>query len=191
MAHPAMSLPYLSFEEYERIERNNTEKLEYLRGASYLMAGGSPRHAMIAGNCFWRLRSLLAPSECIVLPQDLHVVTPQNQADFIPDVTVICGASVEELPHRVPNPTLVVEVLSPSTRVHDLGNKLIEYQRIPSLRGILYVDSESLTVRLWTRPENSTWPAEPRFLQSPDSTISLPVGVTLLLKDLYEGTGLL
>jgi len=191
MADPALSLPSPAYEEYERIERNNTEKLEYLRGASYLMAGGSPRHAMISGNCFWRLRSLLAPSECIVFPQDLHIVTPQNQADFIPDVTVICRANVEELPHRVPNPTLVVEVLSPSTRMHDLGNKLSEYQRIPSLRAILYIDSETLTVRLWSRPENSTWPSEPNFHQHPESQIALPIGVTLLLKELYEGTGLL
>lgn len=186
-----MNLPFIAFDEYERIEKSITQRLEYFRGASYLMAGGSPRHAMIAGNCFFLLRSALSPSQCIVLPQDVHVVTPQNQADFIPDVTVVCGANVEELPHRVANPTMIVEVLSPSTRAHDLGNKLSEYQRIPSLRAILYVDSESLTVRLWQRPENSTWPSEPRFYQSPEVLIQLPIDVRFSVQALYEGTGLL
>jgi Uma2 family endonuclease len=191
MAELAQTFPILAFEDFERIESTTDHKLEFLHGAIYMMAGAPPRHNLLVGNCIWLLRSALAPGKCFVLSSDQHVVTPQNQADFLPDVVVVCEASIEKLPYRIQNPTVVVEVLSPSTRNHDLGAKLLEYQRIPSLRSILYLDSETATARLWQRPESSTWPSEPQFFQSGDSLIGLSIGVSLALRDLYEGTGLL
>jgi Uma2 family endonuclease len=191
MAELAQTFPIIDFEDFERIETTTEHKLEYLHGAIYMMAGAPPRHNLLAGNCIWLLRSALAPGRCLVLSSDQHVVTPQNQADFLPDVVVVCDADVEKLSYRIHNPSLVVEVLSPSTRNHDLGAKLLEYQRIPSLRSILYLDSETATARLWQRPENATWPSEPKFFQSGDSVIDLSLGVKLALRDLYEGSGLL
>ncbi len=191
MASPAASFPYIPFEEYERIEKGLSEKLEYLRGTTYLMAGASPVHNLIMVRCSSLLERALPEDSCFVLSSDQHVVSPENQADFMPDVTVVCGSSLDQLAYRLPNPTMVVEVLSPSTRGHDLGNKLTEYQRIPSMRAILYIDSESITVRLWQRPENSTWTAEPAFFQDPEARVDLPIGVSFVVKDLYRGTGLL
>lgn len=191
MAETALSFPYIPFEEYERIEKTLPGRFEYWNGLTYLMAGAPPRHNLLVGNCIWLLRGAITPGKCLVLSSDQHVVTPQNQADFLPDVVVVCDADVSDLPYRVQNPTLIVEVLSPSTRGHDLGNKLTEYQRIPSLRAILYIDSETVTARLWQRPENSTWPSEPKFFQAPDAVIELGIGVKLQIQQLYEGTGLL
>ena len=48
-------------------------------------------------------------------------------------------------------PLLVVEVLSPSTRIHDLGRKLNDYKTLPSVQEIWMVDSERRWVQLWRR----------------------------------------
>lgn len=155
------------------------------------MAGASPVHNLIIVRCSSLLERALPEDSCFVLRSDQHVVSPENQADFMPDVTVVCGSSLNQLSYRLPNPTMVVEVLSPSTRGHDLGDRLVEYQRIPSLRVILYIDSESITVRLWQRDENSTWAAEPAIFQVPEARVDLHIGVSFAVKDLYRGTGLL
>ncbi len=191
MAQTAAALPFIEFEEFDRIERASECKMEYLHGATYVMAGGSPRHNLIAINCAVALGNSLPTDTCLVFSSDQHIVTPQNQANFMPDLSAVCGESLDAIPYRLTNPFLVVEVLSLSTRNHDLTNKLFEYQRIPSLRAILYIDSESLTVRLWTRPVDATWPAEPQFIQDAAGFVPLPLGTPLPMSRLYVNTGLM
>jgi Uma2 family endonuclease len=86
-------------------------------------------------------------------------------AGFFPDASVFCGAELGRGSAPIENPVLVVEVLSPSTRNFDPGDKLFQYKRIPSLRHILYVDSERLEARLYSRGEGELLPGEPLGLR--------------------------
>lgn len=68
------------------------------------------------------------------------------------DLAVTCGPAAPE----IIDPSLVIEVLSPSTRTHDLGRKLIDYKTLPSVAEIWMVDSERRWVQHWRR-DPSGW----------------------------------
>lgn len=82
------------------------------------------------------------------------------------------------------SPVLVFEVLSKTTRVRDLGEKLPCYQRIPSIQHILYVDSERLQVHHYQPYDDGQWLTT--LYETAEDTIDLGVG-TLALADLYAG----
>lgn len=63
------------------------------------------------------------------------------------DVAVTCLPPARD----VEDPSLVVEVLSPTTRMHDLGRKLPDYQGLPAVREIWLVDSERRWLQHWRR----------------------------------------
>jgi len=59
-----------------------------------------------------------------------------------PDVLVYCGLRVPRGAREVPNPLILVEVLSPSTKKRDHGAKLDGYFTLPSLWHYLIVDPD-------------------------------------------------
>ena len=76
-----------------------------------------------------------------------------------PDVSVVCArAELDPESHvTVVNPTVVVEVLSPSTAAYDRGEKLANYQRIPSLREVVLVAHDERLVEVWHRDPAGAW----------------------------------
>src|SRR5258708_31296765 len=105
------------------------------------MAGGPPEHAAISMNIGSQLREQLRGRGCQAYSSDLRIRVLATGLATYPDVTVVCKP-VELDPldrHTVTNPTLVVEVLSPSTAAYDRGEKLAHYQQIPSLREVVLV----------------------------------------------------
>ncbi|HEY7374368.1 MAG TPA: Uma2 family endonuclease [Polyangia bacterium] len=139
-----------SFQEYLAVEEVSTVKHEYLDGEIYAMAGGSVLHAALSAAVLAALHDQL-DRRCRVFSSDLRVRVGATGLASYPDVTVVCGG-VETEPENadtVVNPTLVVEVLSPSTTDYDLGEKFEHYQQIPSLAAVLYVwqDRRQIEVR--------------------------------------------
>ena len=65
------------------------------------------------------------------------------------DIAVTCQPTGPE----IVDPMLVIEVLSPSTRMHDLGRKLVDYKTLPSVTEIWMADSERRWVQLWRRDQ--------------------------------------
>lgn len=61
---------------------------------------------------------------------------------YEPDALVYCGTKLAPSAVEVPNPVIVVEVLSPSMRSIDLSVKLADYFRVPSIAHYLIVDPE-------------------------------------------------
>jgi Uma2 family endonuclease len=99
------------------------------------------------------------------------------------DLAVTCQPAARE----IVDPLLVIEVLSPTTRTHDLGQKLVDYKTLPTVGEIWMVDSERRWVQHWRRDQNS-WLGHD-FVGSAafDSTV-LQVRVTL--DQLYANSGL-
>jgi Uma2 family endonuclease len=152
-----------SFADYLALESMSTVKHEYLDGAVWAMAGGTPDHAAIAINIAVALSTALRGQPCRVFSADLRVRVKETGLATYPDLSVVCGA-LETDPddaggNTVTNPVLVVEVLSPSTEDYDRGEKLAHYKRIPSLREILLVAQEEARLELWTRA-SSGWQLE-------------------------------
>lgn len=139
-----------------RIEESSSTKHEYLDGEIYAMAGGSPLHAALAMRMGAELVRQLEGSPCRVYSSDLRVRIVATGLATYPDVTVIRGPVEAEPgdPHTAVNPRVVVEVLSPSTEECDLGDKLSQYQRAPSIQAVVVFQGER-RIRLHERREEA------------------------------------
>ena len=144
-----------SFDDYVDLEDSGPVKHEFLDGHVWAMSGGSPDHAAIAGTIIGLLAQALVGKRCRVFTSDLRIRVATTGLGTYPDASVICG-SVELDPedrkgHTAINPTVVVEVLSPSTEDYDRGEKLAHYKRIASLREVMLVAHDEHRVDLWRR----------------------------------------
>jgi Uma2 family endonuclease len=175
----------LTPEDFLAWEADQLEKHEFYFGEVFGMAGGTPDHARIILNTAFVLESALRGSGCRAFSSDLAVELDAAGHFAYPDVTVICG-EVQLRPdsHVVQNPTLIVEVLSPSTERWDQGGKLRSYRALPSVQAVLLVASAHRSAELYQRDRDS-W-----RLVDPDAEGRLTieaVGATLSMADLYDG----
>jgi Uma2 family endonuclease len=139
-----------TFREYLSVDERSEVKHEYLDGLILAMAGGTPEHARRAMAVGTELVRQLAGRRCAVYSEALRVRVRETGFAGYPDVTVI-GEELERDPedaNTIVNPTLVVEVLSPSTEEYDRGEKLAQYQRIASLRHIVLVAHDAPRIEI-------------------------------------------
>lgn len=122
------------------------------------MTGGTIPHNDIALNFYSALRPFLRERGCRANVADVKVEDSKNERYFYPDLVVTCDAEDLQAQTSVKHPTVIVEVLSPSTAVGDRGTKLKCYRQIPSLQEYVLVDSQSMTVELYRRrDEGRMW----------------------------------
>ncbi|HZP84547.1 MAG TPA: Uma2 family endonuclease [Chthonomonadaceae bacterium] len=178
---------YYTPEEYLALERDAEFKSEYLDGQIYAMSGGSPEHNSIAVNVASELRTQLKDKPCRVFSSDMKVRTSLLGLYSYPDVTVVCGAMRFHDEHRdvLTNPTLIVEVLSPSTEAFDRGKKFANYQRIASLTDYVLIAQDEARIDHYVRQPDDQW-----LLSSAvglDAKLVLvSIGCTLLLSEVYD-----
>lgn len=161
MGQPAR-LPYYTYDEYRRFEAQSNVKHEYLDGQILAMAGGTLEHAGLAASIIEHLGTQLAGAGCHTYTSDVRVRVLATGLATYPDVTVVCG-SIERDPedgNGIVNPTLLIEVTSPSTEHYDRGEKAAHYRRIPSLREYVLVSHRERRVERWWRVEGNEWRSE-------------------------------
>lgn len=146
------------YADYVALEAHSPVKHEFFAGEIYAMAGGTPRHAALAAATLHLLTSLL-PKGCRAYTSDLRVRVPATGLSTYPDGAVVCGkterAQDDEL--AVTNPKLLLEVTSPSSEDYDRGEKLEQYQRLPSVREVLIVSHAEERVTRCTLGEDQRW----------------------------------
>ena len=148
-----------------------------------LMAGGTLDHSTIGGNLFAALRSRLQGGPCRVFGEGAKVTTPQ--ASMYPDVVVTC-ARFDPKSTVVPEPKLVVEVLSRSTEDFDRGRKWVHYQELDSLRYYVLVSQDEVRVEVYARGDQE-WGYT--VLTALGDTLRIAdIHVELPLAEIYEGS---
>jgi Uma2 family endonuclease len=159
-------------------------KFEMIEGRLVMMAGGTRRHATIAGNAFIALRLALSGKGCMPYNSDFLVQVGRANR-YYPDVSVACG----ETRDFTDRPVLIIEVLSPTTQREDLGPKLRNYLRVPGLRYVLYLWQDEVQARLWRSGEGGA--AEPEEITDLEATIELPaLELRLSMAELYRDVDL-
>ena len=151
---------HFTFRDYLAHEESSTTKHEYLDGQIYAMAGGTPEHSALIASVTTHLSNQVRGGPCRVHMSDLRVRVLETGLATYPDVAVISGAWQRdpEDERTILNPTVIVEVLSPSTEAYDRGEKLEHYKRIPSLRACLLVAADRQEIETWTRErEGESW----------------------------------
>ena len=152
------------------------------------MAGASPEHDHIAGDVYGELRTMLRGGPCDVFSSDVRVGNAATGHDTYPDVSVVCGEPIFEsgaaATYTLMNPTLVIEVLSPSTEGYDRGDKFADYRRIPSLQEYVLIAQDRASVDHFVR-QGDKWLLTP--VTDLDAAVTLPtIGCTLPLREIYR-----
>ena len=111
-------------------------KSEYIHGEILAMSGASRAHNLITVDATTELNIQSRSHGCEVYSGDMRVRTSRTGSYFYPDVVVVCDKPrfEDNVFDTLLNPTLIVEVLSPSTEVYDRGEKFAHYQELASLR---------------------------------------------------------
>lgn len=173
--------------EYLEFERAAETKHEFRDGQIFAMVGASLPHNRITLNIGGELRSRLRGSPCEPFVNDLRVRSSPAGHYAYPDVVVVCGPPRLADPHGdiLLNPTVIVEVLSPSTERYDRGDKFHDYRSLASLREYVLVSQTVARVEQFTRQDGGLWLL--RELSSRDDSLELPsLGCALPLRGIYE-----
>jgi Uma2 family endonuclease len=112
------------------------------------MTAAMPNHYAVMTNIAVALRRR-APEHCRVLTGGAAVQVGVASIRE-PDIVLLCGGQEADV-REVQHPTLIVEVLSPSTSNIDRGDKLYEYQELAEVREVWLVDSRRRAVTVASR----------------------------------------
>ena len=180
--------PYHSLEEYFAIEGAGHVRYEYWDGQIVCMSGGTRQHVDIGSNAHFILRRQLVGRNCKAFTAEQSIKTPLLPPYRYPDAGVVCGEPIYERIETVDalvNPTLIIEILSPSTESRDRGPKRAAYQALPSLMEYLLVAQDAPHVTHYVRHGNEWVRSDYGSL---DLSVALPsLECTLNLSELYEG----
>ncbi|MBK9452832.1 MAG: Uma2 family endonuclease [Bacteroidetes bacterium] len=134
-------------------------RAEFYDGQIFDMAGGSNNHSKIGVNCSSALLSALSHKDCSVYGADANLAIDAANAIVMPDVHVVCGdekySNQNSKIHT--NAIVVVEVLSPSTGLHDRGGKFHIYMKIPTLQEYVLIDQFQPQVDVLRRSDTGFW----------------------------------
>ncbi|MCC6875464.1 MAG: Uma2 family endonuclease [Sandaracinaceae bacterium] len=178
------------YDEYLALEEFANVKHEFLDGEIYAMAGGTPEHAALAAEVLTSLTLQLRGKSCRTYSSDLHVRVSETGLATYPDVTVVCDKPKldPEGKNTVVNPTVIVEVLSPSTASYDRTEKREHYQRIPTLKELVLVAHDERKIEVYRRPKRGRWS---HVAAGPGASITLTSIECLLDVDaIYSAAGL-
>jgi Uma2 family endonuclease len=152
MAGAAPSLHY-SFSEYAKFEKEARDKHEFVSGLILAMAGGTLEHAALCSAVITALSTQLRGRRCRVFDSNARVRVMASGNAYYPDATVVCGRleADQEDELSMTNPTVLVEVLSPSTQDYDRVDKLADYQTIASLVHVVHVAHDVKRLDVWQR----------------------------------------
>jgi len=171
-------------EFYDWVTTQTEGRYELVDGEPLMMAGASRRNDRIAVNAIRLAGNHLEGHRCQPFTSDTYIAIPagnRRQADM----GIECGAP-DDSSLEADAPTLVMEILSPTTRLFDRYEKLEEYKSIPTLEYIVLVDPDYPQVRIYRRQPDRNWDSE--RLVGLDAVIALPAfDFRLPLSALYAG----
>lgn len=177
-------------EEYLRREYDAVERHQYYRGEVFAMSGGSPAHSLIIANIIRELGLRLKGKPCRVYDSNLRVRVPRTTLYTYPDATVSCGPlqfdTLDKRQETILNPTVIVEVLSPTTEAWDRGGKFESYRQIETLREYVLVASQKALVETYFRQAGGTW----IYAAVGERNAAVPfnsLGIELPLSEVYDG----
>jgi len=149
-----------TLEEYFALEQVSEIRYEYWQGEVFAMSGASPAHGQIQINLITLLRSQLRGRPGRLFSSDMRLKVPSRPPYRYPDLSALCGEPVFELIGGLEvliNPTLIVEILSPTTEAFDRGDKFTHYKSIPSFREYLLIAQHRPHVGQYIKQNDTVW----------------------------------
>jgi Uma2 family endonuclease len=131
----------MTVDQYFAWAERRPGRFELVNGAVYEMSPETAGHAKAKAAVYVALMTAIRRHRvrCHALPDGMTVRIDETTA-YEPEAVVYCGEELDAAAVEIPNPVIVAEVLSPSTRHVDLSAKLAGYLRVPSIVHYLIVD---------------------------------------------------
>jgi Uma2 family endonuclease len=143
--------------EYLEWEPQQDLRYEYFNGEVFAMTGSTIPHNDIALNLYSALRPHLPSKGCRANVSDVKLQVNSQSCYYYPDVVVSCHPQDQNARKFIQFPTLIAEVLSPSTSAKDRSEKFTNYLTIPSLQEYLLIDSQKISVERYSRGKGRMW----------------------------------
>jgi Uma2 family endonuclease len=191
---PAAPVPeYMTRDEFLEFQEQSAIPYEYVNGIIRQISGPSIAHCRLTQNLFDAVRTRLRGSPCEAFCAGLQLnltlgaaahVTDRREDEIVykPDLFVVCDTRGWGK-NWVPNPKLVVEVLSPSTQYIDRREKLVNYSRTPSLEEYVIVAQNRVEIAVHRRAQN--WVGE--LVSGPRGVAELrSLGLAVPMAEIYE-----
>jgi Uma2 family endonuclease len=175
--------------EYLEIERHSEIRHEYVNGRMYEMSpGATDAHYLITTNLLGELLPQIRGRRCRVFTGEARVkISPTGMYTY-PDISALCGEPRLENFKGVDtllNPSVIIEVLSPTTEVYDRGDKFEHYSRLESLQEYVLVSQHRMRVEQFVR-DGANWRLSD--LTDPQASLRLaPIGCEIALAEIYRG----
>ena len=144
---------FITPEEYLIIERAAEFKSEYYDGQMYLMSGVRRPHNLIAANLARVIGNQIVDRPCELYISEMRTRGATSASYMYPDLAAVC-ADPEFADNEFDvflNPSLVIEILSPSTEKWDRGGKFARYRQIENLVDYVLITQEKILVERFTR----------------------------------------
>ena len=188
MALPKQKKRY-TVQEYYELERTAAYKSDFYAGEIFAMAGGTRRHSLIVMNISGELRQRLKGKPCVPYESNLRLKSKSTGLRSYPDVSVYCGPLEQDMEdpdgETFTNPSVIFEVLSPSTEAYDRGLKAASYRLIDSLKAYIFVSQETAHVEIFERQADNSWLL--REARGQNAVLKIePINVELPLSEIYD-----
>lgn len=170
------------------LEAATGQRHEFYNGRPVAMAGGTLRHNAITGNIFAMLLGKLRGQPCRPYVADVRLQVQKADAQFYPDVLVLCGEQNRTADGRVAtdDATVVVEVLSPGTASIDRSVKMRAYRTLPSLAAYVLVAQDDRQVEVYVPGGDIGWTL---IAYRPGELARVPgIDVDLAVDEVYADT---
>ena len=183
---------HFSLKDYLDVEKHSGLRHEFYQGTIFAMAGASQEHNRIVFNMTRSLILQMQGNSCDIFGSDQRVHIPSNSLYTYPDLTIVCDPLIMsgEEGMSMTNPSVIIEVLSPTTKDYDRTTKFRLYRDIPTFQEYILIDSQSVLVEHHYKDVNGQWICRTSD-QFTDSLAIKIVGVSVLLSDIYKNTGVL
>ena len=179
MSQPQSAHHLISVENYLADELSREIKHELIDGHIVMMAGASANHERISINIITEFRNHLKSSPCEPFGSDMKVKIGSNF--FYPDVMVDCHFD-ESKPYYTETPSIIIEVLSKSTRRTDETTKRFAYINIPSLQEYILIEQEFVDIEVIRRAEG--WISKHYYLG--DQVTFESIDLSLSVEEIYH-----
>lgn len=184
---PLQPKAYITPEDYLAIERRAEHKSEYFNGEMFAMAGASERHVLIVTNVVAELLRQLKGRPDKAYASDLRVRISPTGLYTYPDIVVVCGQAqfADDQKDTLLNPTLIVEVLSESTKDYDRGEKFEQYRSLFSFNEYVLIAQDRYHVEHFVRQPDNRWLLAETNRREDALQLS-SISCTLALAEIYD-----
>ena len=190
-----LSLPHrATYTEYLAVEQDSEHRHEFFDGVIVAMAGGSDEHNALATR-FGVVFGVRAARGCRGYSPDQRFWIAATAHGRYSDGSIICGKP-EHPAHdtqATTNPSVIVEVLSPSSAGDDDGDKRRDFQSLASLRAHVLAAQDARWVKVYRRTERGDWRDEPEVYRDGESfelpTLTRAISVDEVYDDILDGAG--